>query len=603
MSGVAVPQADALTPAAAKFRAVLREARPSWGPKDFLAAEGKLRQVGVRNLASLSEILNSEPGLNETLRQAGLKAFGSDTTAAFRERLAEPDIKPYLIKRKLEPLSPETPPPEPVAPEDEESSSEEDGEGQGQGPKSAAVEAYDVVHRVVGREARDVNARVLTVLNPGTTVRGRACKGWLELAETCAKANGVFERTCWVLIDATHLGHGRLLEPHDPKRIVEKAAQAQEGEPTGATNWFVSKASGLRVLGTRAESNEKVEREKAERRSVLSQAQRTAEEIWELDRFRLCSVYGSTQYGDWYREAAFSSHSRHRLPFGLLRGKLDHDVVEYLLAEAPFTAPDFNMEWLKEKFGVQGSDKPGEPTTFIKGDWYTRPSLAPKQDIFVPRLGCRGPARRATRHVMAFAEAFREVNAIVWSGIIKDLKVLAAAPNCSEELQGVCDLFRIAMEDGRHFGAAEVQHYSGDGFEGRLHIDGVTSALHLAVTLGGERDLLMTSSTEVSGAEADDVFRMRQGDAYLTSPSLFQHKVTFPSCKPENAAVSLHMRFLFEPVWWMKKYVNQSRDKETNEVAKIIAAALNQSWPVRLPSIGEVLQHEKRLEAILGTET
>mmetsp|Transcript_35205 Transcript_35205/g.90477 ORF Transcript_35205/g.90477 Transcript_35205/m.90477 type:complete len:352 (-) Transcript_35205:189-1244(-) len=63
---------------------VLWASRPRWMPVDLVRAERKLAQVGVEELPALDEELEN---LNQLLRKAGLKAFGSDTLAALREHL------------------------------------------------------------------------------------------------------------------------------------------------------------------------------------------------------------------------------------------------------------------------------------------------------------------------------------------------------------------------------------------------------------------------------------------------------------------------------------------------------------------------------------
>jgi len=58
------------------------DARPSWTPVDFVAAETKLELIGVRTLDDLDKVL---PGhLNTKLKQAGLKSFSSETISAFK---------------------------------------------------------------------------------------------------------------------------------------------------------------------------------------------------------------------------------------------------------------------------------------------------------------------------------------------------------------------------------------------------------------------------------------------------------------------------------------------------------------------------------------
>jgi len=316
-----------------------------------------------------------------------------------------------------------------------------------------------------------------------------------------------------------------------------------------------------------------------------------ARKTWPL---LLCNVFDGVQYGDWFRETPFNTLAKHRLPFIMFMGMLQQDLLNYLLDSEPFNATSFNMPSLWKRFGVKNADKQGEPQEFAKADWHTTPDLPRQAEVFVPRLGCRGTALRAPVRVAAFAEAFRNVNEPVWHAALEQLRGLANGAR--EELQGLCDLFCDAIQRKKHFGAVEMQHYCGDGFSGRQHIDGVTSLLHLAISLGGERKLSFVSATSNTGADLQEELPMRSGDVYLSSPALFQHKVIYPQCQAHNSMISLHMRFLFEPCWWLKKYVNQVRDRETYDVAQAIVDALL-SKPVRLPSCSEVEACESRLLA------
>jgi len=54
------------------------------------------------------------------------------------------------------------------------------------------------------------------------------------------------------------------------------------------------------------------------------------------------------------------------------------------------------------------------------------------------------------------------------------------------------------------------------------------------------------------------------------------------------------MRFLFEPHWWLKKWVNQLRDNDMREINSAVADTLV-SQRLRLPSLAEVRQCETRL--------
>jgi len=312
------------------------------------------------------------------------------------------------------------------------------------------------------------------------------------------------------------------------------------------------------------------------------------------DPLRLCQVFTvGWRYGEWYQE---TERFRQRAPFGMLRGALQEELLAYLTDRAPFSAVSEEAhKSLRHKYRLAKERFDGKDD-FLKADWHTVPGLPEVADVFVPRRGARGPALRAPDHVMAFAEAFRDVNVHAWHALAARLRN-GLAPKGKEELEGLGSFFAKALEENRHFGVVELQHFAGAAFEGKKHIDGCTSALHLAVSLKGKRWLRVSSAPNKTAGEClDEVYEMLPGDVYLSSPAVFQHKVIYPSCDFNNAMVSLHMRFLFEPHWWLKKWVNQLRDNDMREVASAVAdTLLNQR--LRLPTLAEVRVAEARLVA------
>lgn len=67
---------------------LLWEARPKWTPQELHRAVKKLAQVGIEDIAALDAVL-LQGQLNQRLREAQLKAFGSDAIRALRRRLDE----------------------------------------------------------------------------------------------------------------------------------------------------------------------------------------------------------------------------------------------------------------------------------------------------------------------------------------------------------------------------------------------------------------------------------------------------------------------------------------------------------------------------------
>lgn len=374
----------------------------------------------------------------------------------------------------------------------------------------------------------------------------------------------------------------------------QEAAAAPAAPASSAASWLVvppgaapdSDASEL------AETSRGEEREQP--LAADPHAQRLAAER-ARDPLRLFQVFTiGWRYGEWFQD---TERFRQRAPFGMLRGAMQEDLLRYLMDRAPFNAVSEEAHVAMRKKYRLAKEKFEGKRDFLKADWHTVRSLPEVADVFVPRHGARGPALRAPNHIMAFAEAFREVNEKAWQALAGRLRS-GLAPKGKEELEGLGNFFADALEQNRHFGAVELQHFAGTGFEGKKHIDGTTSALHLAVSLSGRRFLRVSSAPNKNALDCqDEVYEMMPGDVYLSSPAAFQHQVIYPSCDFDNAMVSLHMRFLFEPHWWLKKWVNHLRDNDMREVTAAVAETLlNQR--LRLPTLGEVKLCEAKLQHV-----
>ncbi|CAJ1340548.1 unnamed protein product, partial [Effrenium voratum] len=120
------------------------------------------------------------------------------------------------------------------------------------------------------------------------------------------------------------------------------------------------------------------------------------------------------------------------------------------------------------------------------------------------------------RRLFAFATAWRQANA-------KAVSELAAALN---------------VEETRLFGSMTIQHLVDPIRHDPApilswHVDSWASAVHLSLSLKGQRSL------GVSLAEGESDLTMCAGDVYLSSPALFAHEVR----KQENVdVVAVQMR-------------------------------------------------------------
>merc|ERR1712048_548562 len=176
--------------------------------------------------------------------------------------------------------------------------------------------------------------------------------------------------------------------------------------------------------------------------------------------------------------------------------------------------------------------------------------------------------------------------------------------------------------DARHFSVMEVQVWWGqEALRMPSHMDGVTSLLHLGLTLGGRRWLragifatadTLWSAMGYSSLEndqhnhpsepskqaqrrsfswgppeknvwADNVWRpenlqnfcMTQGCAYLSSPFCFEHAVEYEVCDENFPVIAIQCRWAFPPEIGTRW--NTRRTSEMRQVSGIIAEVLRQA--------------------------
>mmetsp|Transcript_66893 Transcript_66893/g.122146 ORF Transcript_66893/g.122146 Transcript_66893/m.122146 type:complete len:586 (-) Transcript_66893:76-1833(-) len=266
--------------------------------------------------------------------------------------------------------------------------------------------------------------------------------------------------------------------------------------------------------------------------------------------------------------------------------------------------------WQKWKFAEDGEQ-------VTKADWHAVPSSSEEAERFVPRLGKAVAMPRAPPRIEAFAESFRASNRVVWSAIHDSIIALVHKRSQDNPV--------FAKGDGRlltelansllihgHFGVVEAQLRWGDG-ELTLpsHVDGITSLLHLGVTLGGRRTL--RSATFPAHNTASRVERnvwneglwnkdhlgnvlMTKGSIYLSSPYCFEHGVRYHTSGMNDPVIALQFRFALDGELGLK--INTMRDDIMREVTTIIAGVLKtagETGTLRLPSIQDVQASEKRL--------
>jgi len=298
--------------------------------------------------------------------------------------------------------------------------------------------------------------------------------------------------------------------------------------------------------------------------------------------------------------------------FGL--AKASEELTRYLRDDpaGPFAAPlDGWPAWMASprpwmdgpphtagrwaKWGFQFSPK--EPF-LLKADWHCVHEWGQFHDLFVPRMDGSAPVRRAPPRILAFVEAFRQVNQACWTSIAQALvKLRTEVSRTDRSFEGLTQIFIDHITRHGILGVVEAQASPASSFHSmRPHKDGASSLLHLGVTLGGRRKLSSqlgkdgpSSARQAGWVETT----LTAGTMYLSSPFLFEHAVNYEEDAEDRPILALMCRFAFSEQEAFA--VNQLRDRRMARVARVVAEGLGaaaSSGNLRLPTLEEVMVME-----------
>lgn len=263
----------------------------------------------------------------------------------------------------------------------------------------------------------------------------------------------------------------------------------------------------------------------------------------------------------------------------------------------------------------------------FKADWHAMPALGAKAEVFVPRLSQKALVQQAPPRIVAFLESFREVNSACWARISDALDGLRHGWGWEEqERNWLIGLVQGALKRQGTFGVIEAQVWDGGRISLRSHQDGVTSLLHLGVTLGGERLLrigrfpdgrLKAGGSKVSKRKRDRMLgiggnvwdrekedpenlwdiEMVPGSVYLSSPFCYEHAVMYHSSTRSEPVIALQCRLAFFEES-DARHANSLRNGHMEDISRAICETLATATDrkeLRLPSEHEVAMMEARL--------
>jgi len=249
-------------------------------------------------------------------------------------------------------------------------------------------------------------------------------------------------------------------------------------------------------------------------------------------------------------------------------------------------APCAPGQWTAWGFQFSGKEQ-----YLLKADWHTVNAWGNTCNMFAPRKGANTPCQMAPPRILAFMEAFRAVNEACWQKMVDGIQTVKAECTNKWDEQRLLSILLNAFEQGGHFAAVEVQ--AGPSLENHnmsWHRDGVSSLLHLAITLGGSRTIQFRSPNEMHEVQ------LGPGSFYLSSPFLFDHGVRYARAgKDTGPLLTLMCRFGFlnekDTLW-----AGGEHGPRMHNITEIIATCLKDAIDAnefRLPTLQEVRAWEK----------
>jgi len=187
-----------------------------------------------------------------------------------------------------------------------------------------------------------------------------------------------------------------------------------------------------------------------------------------------------------------------RAPGVLLEADPCEGLACYLLYDPDGPFPDSSLESLPTShwmgWGFE-KDKDG----LSKADWCALPSSPAQAELFIPRLGKNGMARRAPPRVEAFAEAFRNVNSELWHIMYHSLQQMRFQREDESQEYWAADsgsvpaMFAELISEKAQFGSIEAHiRWGTDECQLPSCMDGAPSILQLGFVLDGRSTLRMS---------------------------------------------------------------------------------------------------------------
>jgi len=208
------------------------------------------------------------------------------------------------------------------------------------------------------------------------------------------------------------------------------------------------------------------------------------------------------------------------------------------------------------------------------------------------------PHPPVTLHIAAFIEAVRNLNSDFLDFLRLLLESLVGETGDSGSGDVDATLTQECVDsfmDGIFRNVAIQYHFGAKShpINQMLHIDHIFSALHMAVTLNGERKVAFVETTQEGYNNV--ILDMQPGDVYVSCPAAIWHGIETRALNKENCSVSLQCR-----TWLSAEHARVFHRNNVKTFCAVVSAL--EKHPIAIPTYSQWLRSFNHLKLTLDID-
>jgi len=279
------------------------------------------------------------------------------------------------------------------------------------------------------------------------------------------------------------------------------------------------------------------------------------------------------------------------VPVGKCEAKIPPDLLRYLMSDPLFEA---TQEELEQRVDFSRCvDYPDIPEHIYYEGYFHGLRTASAQWSLNPRKGYEFHKPAASLKLRAFLEALRLCNKEWLQRMAESLP----RDNSSS------DAIRAMLAAGKAFSDCAVQVHCGAEVSGGSlgwHYDAPNSFLHMALAIRGRRALhsqRWSARPTQEGLPREEVVEWQEpGDIYITSPTVMEHSVEYPSASWEERVVAVQCRFLMTSDELESFHQVGDVSKEWDQIMRVLAPMI-QGSSLEVPTLERVQAIQEEMVA------